>query len=241
MGKAAFRFDSSGFKKKIEGLANMQANDLRYELFEFMRKSLTTASRNTPARDYGLIRAAQSNQYEKRVNCIPSSHELKDPSLRVKGKEHWLYFRGKWMNASAWKLSNEAWAAYQPLLQEHQRRKQTSRANFIKERAQARFLYRRSWLEAADSLGVDINVAQSTRKAVTRRKNPAVKPPNAYGQVRGGGKVLAITISNRFLEQPSRYKDFSGKRILAAAQAQHEGQYRRAMARRLKRLAKRQK
>ena len=240
MAKTAFRFDSSGFKKKIEGLANMQANDLRYELFEFMRKSLTTASRNTPARDYGVIRAAQSNQYDKRVNYIPSSHTLSDPSLRVKGKEHWLYFRGKWLNASAWKLSNEAWAAYQPLLQEHQRRKQTSRANFIKDRAQARFLYRRSWLEAADSLGVEINVAQSTRKAVTRRK-PAVNPPKASGQVRGGAKVLAITISNPFLEQPSRYKDFSGKRILAQAQAQHEGQYRRAMTRRLKRLAKRQK
>ena len=240
MAKAAFRFDSSGFKKKIEGLAKLQANDLRYELFEFMRKTLTTASRATPARDYGTIRAAQSKQYDKRVNCIPSSHELTDPSLRVKGKEHWLYFRGKWLNASAWKLSNEAWAAYQPLLQEHQRRKQTTRAAFIKGRAQARFLYRRSWLEAADSLGVDINVAQSTRNARTRRK-PEVNPPKASGQVRGGAKVLAITISNPFLEQPSRYKDFSGKRILAAAQAQHEGQYKRAMARRLRRLAKRQK
>jgi hypothetical protein len=240
MGKASFRFDASGLKKKLQMLGQLKANDLRYELFEFMRKTLTTASRNTPARDYSLIRAAQSNQYDKRVNCIPSSHELKDPSLRVKGKTHWLFFRGKWLNASDWKLSNEAWAAYQPLLSEHTRRKQTSRSNFIKGRAQARFLYRKSWLEAADSLGVEINVAQTTRKAVTRRK-PAVNPPKASGQVRGGAKVLAITISNPFLEQPSRYKDFSGKRILAAAQAQHEGAYKRAMTRRLKRLAKRQK
>jgi len=237
MAKTGFRFDASVFKKKIGRYLSMDANDLRPELFEFMRKTLTTAARDTPARDYSLIRQAQLKQYNYYVNYIPTSHELVDPSLRINGRQHWLYFRGKWMNASEWKLSNEAWNAYQSLLAEHVRRKQTTQTNFIKHRAQARFLYRRSWLEAADSLGVNINVAQSTRNARTRRK-PAVAPPKAYGQVRGGKNVLAIVISNPFLEQPSRYKDFSGKRVLAQAQAKHEGAYRRAMQRRLNRIAK---
>lgn len=237
MAKTAFRFDSSGFKKKIAKMDGMQANDLRPELFEFVRKTLTTAARETPARDYSTIKANQSKQYDQRVNCIPSSHELKDPSLRVKGKAHWLWFGGKWMNASEWKLSGPAWNAYQTLLAEHQRRKQTSRSDFIKGRARARFLYRRSWVQAAESLGVEINVAQSTHSAETRRK-PAKQPHRASGQVRGGGKVLAVSISNPFLEEKSLYKDFTGKQILASAQAKHEGAYKRAMQRRLKQIAR---
>lgn len=237
MAKTAFRFDASGFKKKLAKYLSMKADDLRPELFEFMRKSLTTAARETPARDYSLIRTAQQTQYDKRVNCIPTSHELTDPALRIKGRAHWLFYRGKWWNASDWKLPSDAWTVYQDLLSEHFRRKQTTKTAFVKDRAQARFLYRKSWLQAADSLGVDISVAQSTRRAVTRRK-PAEEPPRAYGQVRGGANVLAIVIRNPFLEQPSRYKDFSGKQILARAQAAHEGAYKRAMGRRLKQLAR---
>jgi hypothetical protein len=65
-----------------------------------------------------------------------------------------------------------------------------------------------------------------------------VNPPKAYGQVRGGKNVIAIVVSNPFLEQQSRYKDFSGKQILAQAQAKHVGAYQRAMQRRLARIAR---
>ena len=236
MSKAKVAFDTSGFKKKIAKYLSMKADDLRPELFEFVRKSLQTASRNTPVRDYSLIRQNQLKQYKKRVNCIPSSHELVDPSLRINGRQHWLFYRGKWLNAKDWKLSDAAWSVYSQLYAEHERRKQTTQSAFIKERAQARYLYRRSWLDAAGDLGISMNVAQSTRNSHSRRK-PQVAPPKARGHIRGGGQVLSVQITNPFLEQPSRYKNFTGKPILAAAMAAHNDQYKRNMRKRLKRIA----
>ena len=204
---------------------------------EFVRKSLTTASRNTPARDYSLIRRNQLRQYEARVNCIPSSHDLPDPSLRIRGSQHWLFYHGKWLNAKEWRLSDDAFAAYVELLAEHERRKETAQATFIRERAQARFLYRRSWTEAADDLGVTLNVAQQTRASRTRRKPPEA-PPKATGRITGGAKTMTVQISNPFLEQESRYKDFIGKPILAAAMATHSDAYNRSVRRRMSQLAK---
>ena len=99
MSAASFTINTSGLRKKLAGLAKVKAGDFRAELMEFVRKSLTTASRNTPARDYSLIRKNQLRQYEARVNCIPSAHDLPDPSLRIRGSQHLLFFRGKWLNA----------------------------------------------------------------------------------------------------------------------------------------------
>jgi len=156
--------------------------------------------------------------------------------LRINGRQHWLYYRGKWLNAKDWKLSDDAWSAYSQLYAEHERRKQTTQSAFIKERAQARYLYRRSWMDAAEELGITMNVAQTTRNSHSRRK-PQEAPPKARGAIRGGSKVLSVQITNSFLEQPSRYKSFTGKPILAAAMAAHQSAYKRSMARRLKRIA----
>lgn len=237
MSAVKFRFDASGLRRRTEKLGAIMAEDFRAELMDFVRKSLQTASRNTPARDYSLIRQAQIRQYNARVNCIPSSHELVDPSLRINGRQHWLFYRGKWLNAKDWRLSDDAFVAYSQLLGEHERRKQTAQSTFIKERAQARFLYRRSWIGAADDLGITLNLAQPTRAAHSRRK-PAAAPPRSRGSVRGGGKAISIQVSNPFLETKSRYKDFTGKPIITAAMASHQDQYRRNIKRRLVQMAK---
>jgi hypothetical protein len=237
MSAVRFTFNTSGLRKKLAGLAKIKAGDFRAELMEFVRKSLTTASRNTPARDYSLIRRNQLRQYEARVNCIPSSHELTDPSLRIRGNQHWLFFRGKWLNAKEWRISDEAFAAYASLLAEHERRKQTAQATFIKDRAQARFLYRRSWTQAADDLGVTLNVAQSTR-ASRSRHNPPKAPTKATGRIVGNASALSVRITNEFLEEPSRYKDFTGKPILAAAMNSHRDAYNRSVKRRMTQITK---
>lgn len=232
-----FTFNTSGLRKKLAGIAKIKAGDFRSELMEFVRKSLTTASRNTPARDYSLIRRNQLRQYEARVNCIPSSHDLPDPSLRIRGSQHWLFFRGKWLNAKEWRISDEAFAAYAGLLAESERRKRTSQSKFIKDRAQARFLYRKSWIGAADDLGVTLNVAQSTRASRSRR-NPPKTPTRATGRVTGNASALSVQISNPFLEEPSRYKDFTGRPIIAAAMNSHRDAYNRSVKRRMSQITK---
>lgn len=236
MSQTRFRFDLNEFKKKISGLAEITADKFRPDVMDFVRKSLQTASRNTPVRDYSLIRQNQIREYKKRVNCIPSSHELVDPSLRIDGRKHWLYYRGKWMNAKDWKLTDDAWAAYSQLMNEHERRKQTAQTAFIKERAQARFLYRRSWIGAADDLGIPLNLAQNTRTSRTRRK-PQQEPQKSTASTRGGAKALSVQISNPFIDEPSRYKDFTGGPIIGAAMAKHEDQYKQSIRKRLKRIA----
>ena len=238
MRATGFRLDMKGFKKKTDAIGKITAGDFRAELMEFVRKTLTTAARNTPARDYSIIRTNQLRQYDARVNFIPSSHELVDPSLRINGRTHWLYYRGKWLNAKDWRISDDAFAAYSRLLIEHERRKQTAQATFIRERAQARFLYRRSWTEAADDLGVALNVAQSTRAARTR-KRPAVNPPKASATLRGNSAHLRVQITNPFLQETGKkYRQFFGSDIIAAAMTQHRGAYESALKRRMTKIRK---
>lgn len=238
MAITGFRMDLSGFKTKLDKLAGIQASEFKTEVLEFTRKSLNTAQGLTPTRDYSLIRRNQLKQYSDRINCIPTSHELIDPSLRIdpRTKKHWLYFAGKWWNASEWRLPDAAFSAYGPLLAEHQRRIATTQATFIRERAQARFLYRKTWSQAAESLGLQVSTSSDVRDAHTRRK-PAKAPPRGYGQQHGGGKVFSVSISNPFLKIPSRYKDFDGEQIMEQAMARHRGEYDRSIRARMRQLA----
>ena len=236
---AGFTIDASQMMAKMKKLSELKPKDFTYELLEFTRKSLTTASNMTPTRDYSLIRRNQLKQYSDRVNCIPSSHQLIDPSLRIdpRSKKHWLYFSGKWWNASEWNLPSQAWAAYGPLLAEHERRKATLQTTFIRERAQARFLYRKSWSQAAESLGKQISTSSDVRKAESRRK-PKQNPPRAFAWFTSNGKELMVQVTNPFLKIHSRYKDFDGEEIMAQSSAQHEGAYRRGVQTRLRQLAR---
>ena len=223
---------------KLDKLANVRADEFYDEVMEFTRKSLNTAQGMTPTRDYSLIRKNQLKQYSDRVNCIPSSHRLIDPSLRIdpRTKKHWLYFSGKWWNASEWKLPANAFAAYGPLLAEHQRRITTTQATFIRERAQARFLYRKTWSETAESLGLQVSTSANVREAHTRH-DPPKAPPRGYGDHQGGDKVFTVSIYNPLLKQPSRYKDFDGVEIMGRAIARHKGEYERSVRARIRQLA----
>jgi hypothetical protein len=224
--KTGFRLDTTKLRRKLVSLGRIRADDFKPELSDFTRKSLATASRMTPVRDYALIKRNQNRQYNHRINYIPSYHEVVNPSLRVHNGKHWLFCDGKWLLANEWKLSDRQWGAYQSLLAERQRRMQTARAPFIAERAQARFLYRKSWSQVAESLGLRIATAGNVESAHSRHEPPKA-PARGYGQWRGGDKVLSVDIRNPFLEQESAYKPFSGREIIGAAMREHESGFKR--------------
>lgn len=225
---AGIRFDRGAFRMAA-GFRQM-ARDWRTESFlpemrTFAKKSLKTASEMTPSRSIDLIRQNQRRQYDLRVNCIPSSHDLVNPSLRVKKSgEHWLFMDGKWYHANKWHLQPPQWAAYRALLAERDRRMQTAKDEFIKARAQARYLYKKVWHQAAESLGIPIGYPGPIRIAHSRH-NPPRDPPRGYGQWRGGGATLNAVIRFPFLLQPSRYISFNANEILARAQAKHRPEF----------------
>jgi hypothetical protein len=230
-----FRLDLGPIKKRVATLANTQASEFRDDVRTFTRNALGTASALTPTRDYSQIRQAQLKQYDKRVNCIPDSHTLHDPSLRVKGREHWLWSDGKWWNATDWKMPAQQWTQYQSLVAEHYRRKQYVQSSFIRDRAQARYLYKRSWWEAGETIGLNVRTSAEARASRTRRK-PAKAPHKASTQERGGGRVFSIVISNPFIKQPSRYKEFDGQSIINQSMARHRNEFNGAVKRRLNRI-----
>lgn len=230
------RIDTTQARRKFAALKQITADRFRPELEDFTRKSIKTAIRETPVRNYALIKGNQLKQYRMRINYIPSAHELINPSLRVRDGKHWLFCDGKWLVANEGRrLSNRQWSAYQALLAERSRRMVKPRSEFVAERAQARFLYRKSWLQVGQSLGLDIPAADGVRNAETRHE-PPVAPPRGFGQWRGGKRVLSVAIYNPLLEAPSRYKPFSGKEIIGAAMEHHEPNFKRRFHNRLKRI-----
>lgn len=108
---------------------------------------------------------------------------------------------------------------------------ETEEAAFIEHRAQARFLYKRSWYEVGQSVGIDVPCSQQVKDSRTRRKPPQ-NPPRGYAQRRGGKGVYSIVVYNPFLEEESAYKPFSGKAILAQAMQKHEAQFNEKIAKR---------
>lgn len=110
-----------------------------------------------------------------------------------------------------------------------------SQPQFIKERAQARFLYRKSWKQCADSAKLRITVSPEVSRSVTRRRKPVQQPPKGYAQWRGGKQTLSLVIFNPFLEQKSKYKPFTGKQILEKAAAGGRAQFQRDVENRIRR------
>lgn len=198
----------------------LTANSFRPELERFTIRTLQDCIAATPARSEGKITTAQRRQYRNRINAIPSVHELTDPALRVNDMgEEWVYSSGKWYNA-VWHLPEDVWAAYQMLSEERMQRMATLESEFIANRVQARWLYKRSWYQVALSLGLSIAASAQIVASRTRRK-PAVAPPKAYGQWRGGKSVLSVVIRNPFLEEKGKYNPGNGDQILARATAKN--------------------
>jgi len=100
-------------------------------------------------------------------------------------------------------------------------------SQFIKERAQARFLYRKSWKQCADSAKVRVHVSPAVAAAVTRRR-PAVQPPRGYAIWRGGKETLSCIIRNPFLNIPSQYKKFDAQQIMDRALAVNRAAFKRS-------------
>lgn len=212
------RFDLRAMQKAYERkFSKVQAGAFRTEVARFTKRVLQTSIRLTPVRSLATITAAQRRQYANRINYITSVHELIDPTLIVKDGIEWLYANGRWWAATYRHLPDEIETIHQELLAERDRRLQTSEGDFIAARAQARFLYQRSWWQAGQSLGINVTGVAPEVIASHSRHNPPQDPPKAYGQWRGGKYVISVVIQNPFLEQDSEYKPFSGKAILAQA------------------------
>ena len=237
MSAVKFSLNMSGLNKKLAKIAAFKGAEFEPEVTNYARMSLTTAARMTPVREYATIKENQEWQWLARVNCIPSSHKLVHPSLRVnENGEHWVYFHGKWFNAAN-RMPADVYSAYVNLLEERTRRLSVGKMKFINARAQARFLYRKSWSQAAESLGISIPTSAGVRKAVTRRK-PKQDPPRAFGRRFARNDSHTISVSNPFLEQESRYKPFSGKQIFREAAIKHQRTFMREVSRKLRQLCK---
>ena len=232
---SGFRVDSSQLKRKLQLVRdNLRVDLFKPALIDYFRKTLNECVKLTPAREYQLIQRAQSEQYANRINYIPSIHwGDADPRLVVKSGVQWIFVSGKWYNA-AWKLPPPVWATYQDLLAERTRRMQTSKTDFVKQRAQARFLYKKSWTQVGDSIGVDIRASGSIRDSVSRRKPPKA-PPKGYAQIRGGKTTLNIVVYNPFLQEETAYWKDSGSAIMQQALPVHRPQFKRTVDRILKR------
>lgn len=212
-------------RKRLDRLGRtLQANEFRPELQRYTTRVLNDCIAQTPARSEAKIVTAQRKQYRNRINAIPTVHELTDPALRVNEMgEEWIYSSGKWYNA-IWRLPDEVWADYSMLSDERNRRMATLESEFIEKRKQARWLYKRSWYQVAVSLGLSITAAAQIISSHTRRK-PAVAPPKAYGQWRGGKGVLSVVIRNPFMDEKSRYAPGNGDQILARATAKERPRF----------------
>jgi len=233
---SGFRIDSSKFLSKLErAKAEIRLETFRPYLLDYVRKSLNAAIKLTPAREYQLIKSAQNRQYSNRINYIPTIHRLENPSLIAKGGREYLFLNGKWYLPDKWKLPDNVWNVYQQLLAERQRRMQTSRGDFIQHRAQARYLYKKSWVQVGASIGLDIRAPQSVLNSVTRRKPPK-EPDKGYAQIRGGKTKLSVVIYNPFVTQKTAYWKGDGGRIILEAMELHRSNFDAQIKRHLSRV-----
>ena len=110
-----------------------------------------------------------------------------------------------------------------------------TKAQFLADRAPARFLFQLSWVQVGYSLGVNVTASAQVLAATTRNHNePEI--PRGYGQWRGGGLVLTAVIYNPFLAGPPRmYKPFDGNKIIVDALTEQKPVFARAVDRKLKR------
>lgn len=241
MKASGLRLPVDRIRKRLERLRqSCRADDFKTELDTYTTRTLKDAMNHTPVRRPSLITRNQRKQYEHRINFIPSYHELTDPSLRVREGIVWLYFGGKWYRPDAHKIPAQAWAVYQQLNAERERRIAMSESDFIAYRVQARFLYRKTWWQIGISLNLPVLASAGAQDSVTRTR-PARIPPRGYGIARGGKTVISYIIMNPFLAQQnaeSEYAQFDAEAIFHAAAVRNkpgfvravENHVRRAMA-----------
>lgn len=204
---------------------NCTANDFRPEVERHVGRVLADCIQATPVRDEALITKNQLVQYHHRIDYIPSFHELLNPTLIVNEVgDTWMFFNDNWYKIHEWKLPPQIYGIAQELIAERTRRLSTSQGDFVNMRKQARFLYQRSWWQVAQSLGVAFAVASAIIDSHTR-KVPAKAPPKAFGQWRGGLKVLSVVIFNPFLDQVTKYWKGEGKQIRDRAIAKSEPRF----------------
>lgn len=211
---------------------SVKASAFEPDVSQFLKRSLTTAIQLTPARNAGLIRRNQKKQYAHRINYIPSFHELIDPTLIVKKDgSQWLYANLKWWRPDVWHLPDDIWVIYQDLVVERERRLETEESAFIAERQQARFLYKKSWWEVGQSVGIDVPCSQQVKDAHSRRNASQLRnghsqnPPKGYAQRRGGKGIYSIVVYNPFLDEQTQYWLGNGKEILAQAMQKHRAAF----------------
>lgn len=235
-----FRIKSNvpqAFKKLGE---QFKAGLFEPDVMRFLKKSLTTAIPLTTARDLGKIKKAQRKQYSNRINYVPSYHELLDPTLIVSPETGiaGLYCGGKWYAPEGHRVPPEIDSVYMELNAERERRMQITEEAFIAERAQARFLYKRSWYEIGQSAGLEIACPQRVKDSHSRRTKSSLtrghrqNPPRGYVQKRGGKGIYSIVVYNPFLQAQTEYWQGDGKRILAEAMSRHKGDFDAAVAKR---------
>lgn len=228
--------------KAFKAIGGIRASEFAPDVSLFLKRSLGTAIQLTPARSLATIKKNQRKQYRNRINYIPSYHVLYDPSLIVKDDDsQWLFREGKWYRPDVWNLPMDVWNDYETLNRERERRMEKSESEFIEERAQARFLFKRSWYEIGESAGISVTCPANVRESVTRR-TPPLNPPRGYAQKRGGKDVYSIVVRNPFLDQTSsgghaplataQYKMFNGQDIIGRAMAMHRPAFQKSVAKR---------
>lgn len=229
--KSGLRLPVDKIRKRLAKLRqSCEAREFKQELDDYTTKTLKDSMNATPVRRPSIITAAQKVQYQHRINAIPSFHEVTDPCLRIKEDgTQFLFFGGKWYRPDIHKLPSAAWGAYQELFAERQRRIGLSESDFIAYRAQARFLYRKSWWQIGLSLNLPVLASANVQDSVTRTRNPVELPPKGYGQARGGNQVISYAIYNPFLELPSKYITFDAQEILRNAAQKNKPAFVRAV------------
>lgn len=224
-----FRLDVRKLASQLQTkLGRVTANDFRPEIRRYAARALATSIAMTPTREISIIRKSQEKQYANRINYIPTVHDLLDPTLIVdENGAYWLYANGRWWAASYRDMPSDIDMILQDLVAERERRLQTAEGEFIEDRAQARLLYRKSWWQVAESIGVPLAVSSDMVSSRSRPYHaPSGEPPRAYGQWRGGKHVLSIVVFNSFLQKTTRYwKKINGKTILMHASSLHHAEF----------------
>lgn len=232
-----FRIDTSRLREKLKRIKlGITAEQFRPELLNFARKGLQRAAERTPVRSLSLIRSNQKRQFYNRTHYIPSVHTTEDPTLIVKEDgTHMVFAGGKWYCATYRTLPPEVEGKYFELLSELQRRLETSESEFIQERAQARFLYRRSVYEQARSLGLSIGISAAVAASHSRH-NPPKDPPKGYAQWRGGKVVLSVVFFSPLSRLPSRFMRFDAAAILGESMRKFRPAFDQAVRKKLRTL-----
>lgn len=215
---ASLRFNVAEFRRQMAlKKKRVSASSFRPQMREFVSRSLSRAAANCPTRDLALIVAAQSKQYDNRVNYIPSIHDdAADPRLIVKGDVSWLFSRGRWFRVPGHNMPDEDWANFAMLDAERNRRLETPKDSFIAHRAQARWLYAQQFWLIARSLGVRIAIIGEAIASRSRRQPPK-RPAHPNARWQGGKEVLAAVIVAPFLSQQTAYWDGNGLDVLKEA------------------------